>query len=360
MTPADRPAVATRPAAAGAPPASVVVLCGFMGTGKSATGSALAALLSVPFVDTDRMIEQNRGNTVAEIFAADGEARFRELEADVVNRIAADQKLRAGAVIATGGGTVLRDDVHQTLASIGTLVVLEASIESIAERAGSVHNRPLLPRTPAGEIDYDAMRELFARRAPSYDRIPWHVDTTGRSPAEVAFEIAESLRHAESLIHLRVDTRPLISHQPRPGEARLTRVVTGRGSLVSLGDWVRHVGVSGPVFVLASRTVAGFHGLAARKSIDAAGLKSRFIEIEDSEDAKTLDQSERLLYELADAGATRDAAVVALGGGVTGDLAGFVAATFMRGMAFVQVPTTLLAQVDSSIGGKVGRCSPIT
>ena len=358
MSQTERPAVRPSPPGAGATTAPVVVLCGFMGTGKSATGRALAALLSVPFVDTDQMIEQARGNTVAEIFAADGEPRFRELEADVVNRIAADAKLRTGAVIATGGGTVLRDDVHATLSSLGTLVVLEATIESIAERAGAAHHRPLLPRTSSGEVDFDATRELFARRAASYDRIPWHVDTSGRTPEEIAFEIVEALRHPGSLIHLRVDTRPLLGHAAQAGETRLTRVVTGRGSLASLGDWIHRIGIGGPIFVMSSRTVASHHGLTVRKSIEAAGLKSRFIEVDDSEDAKTLDQSERLLYELADAGATRDAAVVALGGGVTGDMAGFVAATYMRGITLVQVPTTLLAQVDSSIGGKVGVNHP--
>jgi 3-dehydroquinate synthase len=104
--------------------------------------------------------------------------------------------------------------------------------------------------------------------------------------------------------------------------------------------------------------VAGFHGVHTRKALDAAGLKSRFIEIDDTEQGKNFDQAERLLYELADAGVTRDGAVVALGGGVTGDLVGFVAATYMRGLPLVHVPTTLVAQVDASIGGKVGVNHP--
>jgi 3-dehydroquinate synthase len=336
----------------------VLILCGFMGTGKTATGAALASLLSVPFLDTDRMIEEARGKSVADIFATDGEAHFRDLEAEAVKAIASDARLRTGAVVATGGGTLLRDDVYQTLARLGTMIVLEASLASIAERAAALHDRPLLPRTPAGAIDLAAMQALHAQRAPGYDRIAWHFDTTGRTPAEAAFEIAESLRQGPEVVHLRVDTRPLLSRAARPGEARLTRVVVRRGALGSLGEWMRDIGIPGPAFVFASRTVAGFHGVAARKSLDAAGIKSRFIEIDDSESAKIIDQVERLLYELNDAGATRDAVVVALGGGVTGDLAGFVAATYMRGLAFVQVPTTLLAQADASIGGKVGVNHP--
>jgi shikimate kinase/3-dehydroquinate synthase len=355
---AKRAMTEPKPAQAGTHAGPVVVLCGFMGTGKTATGAALASLWSVPFIDTDAMIEAAAGRTVADIFAREGEARFRELEAEVVKHIGGDAHLQQGAVIATGGGTLLGEDVHRALDAMGTMIVLDASIDSIAERAGAVNNRPLLPRTPEGQVDRAAMRDLFARRAPLYDRVSWHVDTTGRSPAETAFEIAESMRHAGKLIHLRVDTRPLLAHTPRPGEAGLSRVVVGRGTLASLGTWMREIGMTGPAFVIASRPVAGFHGVATRDALTAAGIKSRFIEIDDSEIAKTLDQAERLLYELTDAGVTRDGTVVALGGGVTGDLTGFAAATYMRGVAFVQVPTTLLAQVDAAIGGKVGVNHP--
>jgi 3-dehydroquinate synthase len=336
----------------------VVILCGFMGTGKSATGAELASLLSVPFVDTDRVIEESQGRPVAEIFAGDGETRFRELEREVVTKIVADTRLQSGAVIATGGGTLLRDDVHVALATLGTLVALDASLESIAERAGSQRDRPLLPRTTSGTVDLDAMRELLAARAPHYDRVAWHIDTTRRTPVETAFEIAEALAHPHRLVHMRVGTRPLLSRASRAGEAGLSRVVVGRGELASLGRWMQEAGLPGPAFVFASRRVASHHGLAARNALEAAKIKHRFIEIDDSEEAKNLDQAERLLYELTDAGATRDAVVVALGGGVTGDTAGFAAATYMRGLAFVQVPTTLLAQVDASIGGKVGVNHP--
>jgi 3-dehydroquinate synthase len=337
---------------------NVVILCGFMGTGKSATGAALASLLGVPFIDTDRMIEESEGRPVSDVFARDGEARFRDLEADAVARIATDPKVRKGAVIATGGGTLLRDDAHVALATLGRMVVLDAPLEAIAERASMMRDRPLLPRTHAGEIDLDAMRELFGRRAPHYERVSWHVDTSGRTPAEVAFEIFEVLQHPEQMVHLRVDTRPLLSQAGRPGEARLSRIVIGRGALASLGRWLRECGLSGPAYVFVSRRVATHHGVAVRDALDAAKLTHHFIEVDDAEEAKTLDQAERLLYELTDAGATRDATAVALGGGVTGDLAGFAAATYMRGLAFVQVPTTLVAQVDASIGGKVGVNHP--
>jgi shikimate kinase / 3-dehydroquinate synthase len=335
-----------------------LVLCGFMGTGKSATASALASLLGVPFIDTDREIEKAAGRTVADIFARDGEARFRELEAGAVAALASDKRVREGAVIATGGGTLLQEDVNAALSALGTMIALDASMETVAGRAGSAEDRPLLPRTGSGDVDMDAIRALYARRAHVYDRVAWHVDTTGRTAVETAFEIAESLHHPGKMIHLRVETRPLLSAEARPGESRLSRVVVERGALPSLGRWMRDIGMKGPACVFSSRTVAGHHGVAVRDALDSAGIKHRFVEVDDSEEAKTLDQVERLLYELTDAGATRDLVAVSLGGGVTGDIAGFVAATYMRGLAFVQVPTTLLAQVDASIGGKVGVNHP--
>jgi len=339
-------------------PGRVIILCGFMGTGKTATGQALASLLSVPFFDTDRLIEEASGKTVTGIFAGDGEDRFRELEAEVVRHLQSGARLKKGAVIATGGGTLLRDDTHVALASLGKMIVLDAHLDAIAERAEALRDRPLLPRSAAGDIDRPALEALFDRRAPAYARIALHVDTTARTPAEVAFEIVERLKHGDELTLLRVGTRPLLSRPMQPGETGLARVVVERGALASLGTWLRELGINGPAYVIASRTVAGFHGVSARKSLDGAQIKSRFIEIDDSEQGKNMDQAERLLYELTDAGATRDSTVIALGGGVTGDLAGFVAATYMRGIAFVQVPTTLLAQVDASIGGKVGVNHP--
>jgi 3-dehydroquinate synthase len=341
-----------------APNPRVVILCGFMGTGKTATGRALASLLAVPFLDVDEMVEAEAGVSVAGIFARDGEERFRDLEAKAIASIASLHRPAEGTVIATGGGALLREDNFVRLASLGTMVALDASLESIAERTSESPARPRLPRDATGAVDVTALRALHAARREGYDRVAWHIDTTGRTPVETAFEIAEVLRHGERLIHLRVDTRPIPSHTPRPGEARLSRIVSGAGVLDSLGAWIREVGIPGDAFVLASRRVAGHCGMRARASLEAAAVRCRFIEVDDAESAKSVDQAERLLYELADAGAKRDSVVVALGGGVTGDLAGFVAATYMRGIPFVQVPTTLLAQVDASIGGKVGVNHP--
>jgi 3-dehydroquinate synthase len=332
----------------------VVVLCGFMSTGKTTVGRALASMLGVPFFDTDALIESRAGASVAEIFARDGEPRFRELEADVCRAIGTAE----GAVIATGGGTILDAGNFRHLSSLGTMVLLEASIDAIVRRAVHADVRPRLPVDSDGHPDAARTAALLEERRAAYDRIAWRIDTSVRTSDETAFEILERLRHRTSLIHMRADVRPILGHVPRPGETRLARIVVGRDAITHLGDWMREIGLEGPAFVMSSRRVAGFHGRRLRETLDAAGINNRFIEINDDENAKTLDQTEQLLYQLADSGATRDTTVIALGGGVTGDVAGFVAATYMRGLSFVQIPTTLLAQVDSSIGGKVGVNHP--
>jgi 3-dehydroquinate synthetase len=329
----------------------VVVLCGFMGTGKTAAGAALASLLSVPFVDTDRLIEDAHGRSVADIFASDGEAQFRAHEAEAVKRIASDARLHAGAVIATGGGTVLRDDVRGRLASLGTMVALDASIEAIAER-GRFGASAVAARARE-EVDLPAMRSSSRGTlllqphclAPRYHR----PDARG-----------DCLRDCRSrAARRRVDPRARrhASAFARPGQADPDLAwVVERGALSSLGAGStggnRRTGVRAP-----SRTVAGFTAWPpVTRWIPRA---SRIVSSKSTtrRTGRISTQAERLLYELTDAGATRDAAVVALGGGHRGSRR-LVAAIYMRGVAFVQAPTTLLARVDASIGGKVGINHP--
>lgn len=340
----------------------IVILCGFMATGKTTVGRALAEMLGLPFVDTDDLVAARAGTTIAEIFARDGEARFRDLEAEVVAALSFPHDASggaSGAVIATGGGTLMHDETFRRLEKMGTMVLLEATLDEVLRRAASMGARPML-----GASNDDAAtraRRLHEERKPTYHRVAWRVDTTFRRAEETAFEIAERLRrppHKETILHMRAGARPVPGRTMRVGEDGLTRVVVGRGVLARLGTWIREAGIAGPAFVMVSRTVAGFHGTAAKAALDAAGIRNKFIELDDAEESKTFEQAEGLLYELVDAGATRDGVVVALGGGVTGDVAGFVAATYMRGLPLVQVPTTLLAQVDSSIGGKVGVNHP--
>jgi len=132
------------------------------------------------------------------------------------------------------------------------------------------------------------------------------------------------------------------------------RILIGQGILKSAGKIISELMPGGRFAIITNPTVNSFYGNLLVQSLEASGLKCTVFEIPDSETSKSLEAAQRLYSELTDKGFDRDSCVIGLGGGVVGDLAGFVAATYMRGIELIHVPTTLLAQVDSSIGGKTG------
>lgn len=162
-----------------------LILVGFMGTGKTSTGRALAARLGREFVDMDALIEQREGRTIPDIFAASGEPYFRALERALVRELAA----RRALVIAPGGGIVLNPDNIRDFAATGRVCCLRASPEIIVKRIGRDTNRPLLQANDKlGRI-----RDLLAKRQPLYDAIPFQIDTDGKTPEAVADEILAAL-----------------------------------------------------------------------------------------------------------------------------------------------------------------------
>lgn len=172
-----------------------IVLAGFMGTGKTAVGRKLASRLGRPLLDTDALIEQAQGRTVREIFASDGESRFRELERDAVH-----EACTAGdVVVSTGGGTLVDDRNLAALRDGGLLVCLTASPRTIARRVrASVAERPLLHGHPSltGRI-----RELLDARAHVYARVPVQIDTSNLTVDQVVDEIVARLERAEAGSH---------------------------------------------------------------------------------------------------------------------------------------------------------------
>ena len=162
-----------------------VILTGFMATGKTEVGRRLARLLGWPFVDTDALVEAAAGRTVAEIFAADGEPRFRELERAAVEQACAVPE----AVIATGGGALLDPQNRRRLAAAGPIVCLSARPEDILARIGDVSTRPLLANGNGGGDRLARIRGLLAERAPAYAIATHAVDTSGLTVEQVAASI---------------------------------------------------------------------------------------------------------------------------------------------------------------------------
>jgi shikimate kinase/3-dehydroquinate synthase len=310
-----------------------IAITGFMGTGKSAVGQEVARRLGWQFIDMDDVIVERAGKSISRIFAEDGEPAFRALE----SQVCADLSVQDRLVIATGGGALVNADNRRTMMRGGTVVCLNADPEEILRRVGDDDNRPLLnvpdPRARIAEL-------LDARRA-AYQAIPWQIETTGLSVEQVA----------ERVIAL-ADVITLPVRYPQ-GEYP---IYIGEGILPRVGDALRAVGSpsSTTVAVVSNTVVAPLYGEQVVVSLQAAGFAPFTCVIPDGEQHKTLD-TVRALYDQFLAGdLDRGGMVLALGGGVTGDIAGFAAASFMRGVRFVQVPTTLLAMTDASVGGKTG------
>lgn len=314
-----------------------VILIGFMGAGKSTVGRRLAEQLSCRFVDVDDVVEAMAGQSVEEIFAAGGEERFRRLEADAVAKVCAE----GGQVIAVGGGAVMRRRNLARLRAAGVVVWLRGRPETLVARtrADQGRRRPLLDR-PEAEL-----RRLYAQRERVYALADYVVDVDGKSPEQLAAEIRALVRG---------DERPRPAVVPVRLDGRSYNIFVGPGLLADAGRLSVAAGVVGKGLLVTNEKVGAMYGGALQRSLSLAGLRVPRVDIPDGEQFKTLETATRIFRAAVAHRLDRRSFFIALGGGVVGDVAGFAAATFLRGVDFIQVPTTLLAQVDAAVGGKVG------
>ena len=310
-----------------------IVLTGFMGTGKTTVGQAIAQRLGRPFVDMDSVIEQAAGRPIPRIFAEDGEARFRHLEAALCEKLGE----QSGLVIATGGGALVDPVSRGRLIGSGAVICLGCHPNEIVRRLEGTGGRPLLDvDNPPAEIE-----RLLDLRRDAYAAIPWHIDTTGLLPETV---IAEVLALAGAV------TLPVTHPQGRYD------IHIGNGMLIHVGDALRMAGLpsGSKIAIVSPEPVADLYLQRVEADLRAADYRPAVCPIPDGEEHKTLATVSALYDQFLADGLDRGSGVLALGGGVTGDVAGFAAATYLRGLRFVQVPTTLLGMVDASVGGKTG------
>ena len=316
-----------------------IVITGFMGTGKSEVSLEVAHRLDREFVDMDTLIEQRVGMTIPEIFAQRGEGFFRQQERQLCQELAK----RRGLVIATGGGALIPEENRQALGTSGLLVCLTCGIREILRRLAQAEDRPLLDVVDRRE----RIESLLAERRGAYGRIPHQIDTTGLTVEEVAGRVIELLKSEAAVEKIAVRT-PTGSYEIHLGEGLLARV----------GELAWEQGLGGRVALVTNPTVGDLYASTVIKSLQKAGLESVICQVPDGEAHKTLDTVRSLYDQFIAGGLDRYGAVLALGGGVIGDMAGFAAATYMRGVPLVQLPTTLLAMVDASVGGKVAVDHP--
>jgi shikimate kinase/3-dehydroquinate synthase len=308
-------------------------LSGPMGSGKSTVAPLVARALGVPVRDLDADIEARAGAPISSIFAARGEAGFRALERETLAELLA-ATVATGGVIALGGGAVTSSDVRRRLLREGVLVTLDGSPEALAARIGDAASRPLL----AGRDPVEGLAGLRAMRGDAYAECHGVVDTTSVSPTEVADRVVA------------LAARPALVV---PLGARSYRVELGRGVRQTLASRLREC-VRGACVLVVDAALQARWGDEALAGLARAGITAVPVVLGGGDAQKTLVAVERVWDAALRAGVDRDAMVVALGGGVVGDVAGFAASTLLRGVSFAQIPSTLLAMVDSSVGGKTG------
>lgn len=322
------------------PPARAIALTGFMGTGKTTVGFLLAERLGLELVDTDDVIEADAGKTIPDIFETSGEERFRQLETAALQNALRE----SGRVVSTGGGILLSEENLRLLRQAGPIICLTARPETILQRTQSDEHRPLLQVADPAE----RIRELLAERESCYAQADHHLTTDEMSPADVVDAVVELL---EGDPRGRWLTGARTSVGLDLPEARYA-ITVGRGGLLDLGCIVPPAEDGVKAALVTTDRIGPLYAERARASLEDAGWNVVVLTVPDGESSKQVEVAATLWEAMAEAGLDRGSTVFALGGGVVGDLAGFAAATYMRGIALVHLPTSLLAQVDSSIGGK--------
>ena len=298
-----------------------VALVGFMGAGKSSAARSLGA----GSADVDEVIEGRTGRRVQEIFAADGEAAFRELEEQVTLELLDDPSVKT---VALGGGAIASTRIREALANV-RVVWLDVEVDLAWERVGGGRGttRPLAS-------DPQQFERLHAQRRPLYEALADVV-----LPATRALSLGAVLEAVDGLGAK--DARVLWA-TTASGDYP---VFIGVGLVRDRGFWPATI--DGRRVVISDYNAGRHYGEAFDPTL--AGIR-----VMPGEQSKTLAHAEIVWTEMVRHGVTRTDVVVALGGGVVGDLAGFCAAAYQRGMRHVQVPTTLVSQVDSAYGGKTG------
>jgi shikimate kinase/3-dehydroquinate synthase len=297
-----------------------IVFIGFMGAGKS-TALAAAREAGLETVEIDDLMERELGKPIREAFEQDGEEAFRAREAEIVGGLLESAD---GGAIALGGGSVLSERVREALGR-HTVVLLEIDAAEAWRRIEGTE-RPLATR----EADVEA---LLAERLPLYEELADAVVPMGDEGV-----VVRALEAIQALAEMPEGTRLLWA----TASSADYPIFIGR-DLLDAGWWP----LDGRRFVISDPEVGRLYG-------NRLASFERLVEVTQGEEAKSLAEAERVLRDLAQAGMLRDDHLVALGGGVIGDFAGFCAHVYQRGVPVVHVPTTLVSQVDSAYGGKTG------
>jgi len=317
---------------------------GFMASGKSRIGRIIAERLQREFIDTDQMISERAGKTVSEIFAEQGESAFRKMEVEVIEELAGRKNL----VVALGGGALTQPPIPPLLRKSGMLVRLWAAPDVLSERIGRRNTRPLL----AGLSPEERLAKIVAmldEREKYYQLADFSIESSNLYPED---HVAERVMAA-----LRLWTQRAVDVSTSAGERY--PIFIGKGLADHTGTLLEclRLAPSHEFLVCTDANVARFQGRSLANIREMAGHCKSF-KFRPGEINKSLNSLHQLYTFMLRRGYSRKTCLLQFGGGVVGDMAGFGAATYQRGIPFIQMPTTLLAMVDSSVGGKVAVNHP--
>ncbi|HHY16919.1 MAG TPA: 3-dehydroquinate synthase [Firmicutes bacterium] len=341
-----------------------------MACGKTSIGKLVARALDMPFVDTDGLVESEAGKSIERIFAEDGEPAFRNLEKAMLKKVC----MLRNTVVALGGGALVDPGSLALASKEGIVIGLTASAHEIMCRTMNDNTRPLLADCD-GQENLRRIEALLEERLASLEKSHFIIDTSGLDLEQSCNAVLRFLfdygyrPYGEGPHNVSGLNFMKVTHKGAQNSAGCGSsfgggysILIGDGLLKNCGSMMSPLfskrGFSRKTAIITNTLVEHLYSGMLRSSLSEAGLEPVVVTIPDGEDTKSLATASAVYDKLALEEFGRNCPLLALGGGVTGDLAGFVASTYMRGIPLIQIPTTLLAQVDSSVGGKTAVNHP--
>ena len=306
------------------------VLIGMPGAGKSTVGRAVAHAMHLPFADSDSLIIQRTGKTISEVFAQEGEARFRAIEADVIAKALRD----FGGILALGGGSVTTPSTQAALSG-HRVIMIDAADSVLADRVAHSHNvRPLLQADPYGGI-----AKLRAERGLLYRRLATDIVLSSTAPAS---QVAQHVMRILEQPYTQLSVRGEAPYPVHIGANLAQRVAQAAGSAPAA------------MIVHAPDTEVANFAAKVAEALAGNGVTANLFELPKGEAAKDIATIQRAWDFAGEHQIGRDGVLVAIGGGASTDAGGFIASSWLRGIPWIAVPTTVLGMVDAAVGGKTG------
>ena len=327
----------------------LVYLIGFSGTGKSSVARLIAQALRWSFIDMDEEIESSYGKSISEIFQTKGEKWFRDEESKLLNNISVKNK----HIISTGGGVPVKDQNMNLMLKTGYVICLDASVDQIVARLSILAGKDnkLSDRPKITNLSVEDISNFKSERANIYSMANFTINTNHLTVEQVTNELLKSIN--KFLNKLNVIEWQKIDDFCTSVENinNIYPVYVGSDLYEKLPQMLKPFLIKHKVFLLADDG-SKLYMRKIQKVFELNKIKTTTLVLNSGEQSKSLENTSSIYEWLSSEHADRDDILLGIGGGMVGDISGYVAATYMRGMKFVLIPTTLLSMSDSSIGGK--------